>query len=178
MNANLFNSWTYETNDDNSARFIIGENGTDPLVCIGVNPSTATPEKLDNTLRRVKKFSQTLGYDGWLMLNLYPLRATDPNELPKIKSNSLCVENMTCVMENFKNINFAIWAAWGALIEKRPYLSKDCLEFFVNYFEQDRWLTLGDLTQARHPRHPLYLPGNAEVRDFNAKEYLEGFKTK
>ncbi len=174
--SNLFgDDWVYETNKDNTARFILGELGTSPLICIGVNPSTATPDKLDNTLRRVKGFSKSLGYDGWIMLNLYPQRATNPDDLHKEINMFLAMENKEIIEYHFQAINFTIWAAWGKLIEKRPYL-KECLENICRHFEQDRWITVGDLTKDGHPRHPLYLPKNSEVRDFDVNEYLKKLK--
>ena len=39
--------WYYETNADNSARYILGEDGIRPLVCVGVNPS--------NTRKNIRK---------------------------------------------------------------------------------------------------------------------------
>lgn len=74
-------TWIYKKTTDNSSRFVLGEPGSNSLVCVGVNPSTATPEKLDNTLRTVKKLSAVHGFDGWIMLNLYPQRATNPNDM-------------------------------------------------------------------------------------------------
>lgn len=41
--------WLYEHNDDNSARYVLGTVGENPLVCFGVNPSTAEPNALDAT---------------------------------------------------------------------------------------------------------------------------------
>lgn len=52
--------WIYKNNDDNSVRFILGEDGKSPLVCFGVNPSTATPEKLDRTLVQVQKTAKKI----------------------------------------------------------------------------------------------------------------------
>jgi len=31
-------------------RYILGTKGKNPLICIGINPSTAAPDDLDNTL--------------------------------------------------------------------------------------------------------------------------------
>jgi len=39
---------------------------TNPLVCIGVNPSTTKPGQLDDTIKVVKARSISLGYDGWV----------------------------------------------------------------------------------------------------------------
>ena len=58
-------NWIYDTNEDNSARFTLGEYDTltsKTLICFGVNPSTASPEKLDNTLKKIKIISQNNGY--------------------------------------------------------------------------------------------------------------------
>lgn len=171
----LFDKWVYKHNADNSARFVLGEQGDKSLVCIGVNPSTATPDKLDATLRRVRKFSERLGFDGWLMLNLYPQRAKDPDALHAEQDGALSWDQMTAVHEacSLAPESYTVWAAWGVLIEKRDYL-KVGLEFYAGYFSKSRWISLGDVTKAGHPRHPLYLPGNAPANDFDVKEYLKG----
>ncbi len=40
--------WIYEHSEDNAYRYILGTQGNNPLICFGVNPSTACPEKLDS----------------------------------------------------------------------------------------------------------------------------------
>lgn len=106
-------SWIYETNSDNSARYILGERGENPLVCIGVNPSTAEPDKLDPTLRSVKAWAKRLGFDGWIMLNLYPQRATNPNDLPQRRKPYLTDVNNYKISKFFYNEPkyTTIWAA-------------------------------------------------------------------
>lgn len=74
-------NWIYEKNSDNTSRYVLGTVGTNPLICIGVNPSTAEPGNLDNTLKSVTRICEANGYDSWIMLNLYPQRATNPNEM-------------------------------------------------------------------------------------------------
>ncbi|MBI2419155.1 MAG: DUF1643 domain-containing protein, partial [Ignavibacteriales bacterium] len=71
-------SWIYEKSTNNSARFVLGETGKKTIICIGVNPSTATPDKLDPTLESVKRIAKHNGFDGWIMLNIYAQRSTDP----------------------------------------------------------------------------------------------------
>src|SRR5690606_17601605 len=73
--------WVYLKNDENTLRYVLGEKGNKTIACIGVNPSTATPEKLDPTLKKVKTVAKHNGFDGWIMYNLYPQRATNPNDL-------------------------------------------------------------------------------------------------
>jgi hypothetical protein len=43
-----------------------------------LNPSTADHRDDDATLRRIIRFSKDWGYDALLVVNLYPLRSTDP----------------------------------------------------------------------------------------------------
>lgn len=58
-------------------RYVLGEQFDTSckkvLVCIGINPSTAIPEQLDPTLKRVQKYAKNSGvYGAWYMLNVYP----------------------------------------------------------------------------------------------------------
>jgi len=173
------NNWLYKNNSDNTARYILGEKGNNPLICIGVNPSTAEPNNLDPTLRNVRNWSKRLGYDGWIMLNLYPQRATNPNEL-----------HYKCRLVEYRNRNIsaifkiahtekklAIWAAWGTLIEKRKYL-KDCLRDLWYQFPayQHNWITIGPLSKKGHPHHPLYLSRKSQVSKFDIRGYLRGLE--
>ena len=70
----------------------------------------------------------------------------------------------------------AIWAAWGTIIEKRPYL-KYCVMDMVRCGQnfKARWYTSGARSKAKgHPHHPLYLKKDSSVELFcNILEYLE-----
>ena len=44
--------WYYEPHTYQPYRYVLGRVGTHPLVCIGINPSTAQPGALDPTLKR------------------------------------------------------------------------------------------------------------------------------
>ena len=45
--------WYYEPHTYQPYRFVLGRVGKHPLVCIGINPSTAQPGALDPTLKSV-----------------------------------------------------------------------------------------------------------------------------
>ncbi len=47
--------WLYVPCEYAEYRYILGTKGKNPLICIGVNPSTARPGELDNTLKSVSK---------------------------------------------------------------------------------------------------------------------------
>jgi len=168
-------SWLYEKNRDNSARYILGEAGKRPLVCIGINPSTAEPNNLDRTLTNVKRFSELHGYDGWLMLNVYPQRATDPNGLhveidKKVHASNL--KHIAKYLSTYDKVD--IWAAWGTLISKRKYL-RDALKDIVGATEDFgvRWVTIGMLSKHGHPHHPLYLSHQSAIYKFDVEGYLK-----
>lgn len=62
--------WIYAPSDDDSARFVLGTEGQKPLVCFGINPSTAVPGNLDPTVTRVRNIAAQNQFDSWLMLNV------------------------------------------------------------------------------------------------------------
>lgn len=171
----LWLMWLYERNRNNTARYILGEAGNRPLVCIGVNPSTAEPDRLDPTLKTVAKIARLRGFDGWLMLNLYPKRATDPDHLPKAPSGRQIQENLYQICRYLSGLQSpTIWAAWGTLIGKRKYLPS-CLFRIVELLEpfHSQWITIGRRSQRGHPHHPLYLAQNAKIEPFDIYSYLD-----
>ena len=42
--------WLYVPNTYSEYRYILGTRGKRPLICVGINPSTAAPDALDPTL--------------------------------------------------------------------------------------------------------------------------------
>ena len=91
-------SWIYD-HDEPLTRYSLGQEGSHPLVCIGVNPSTAVPGNLDPTVAGVARFAKAKGYDGWLMFNLYPQRATNPNTMHKRFQSKIHQKNYGCHQE-------------------------------------------------------------------------------
>ena len=169
-------NWTYVKNTDNTARFTLGKMGKRNLFVIGINPSTAEPNNLDNTVNKVEKFAFNNGYDGWIMLNVYPQRATDPKFIHKEVDISIHNENLKQLAILIQsNPDFDIWAGWGTLINKRPFL-KTCLKEVVEVLGINRnWLNLNELTKHGHPRHPLYLPYNSVFNQFDISNYLNSY---
>ena len=62
--------WLYVPCRYDEFRYILGTKGKKPLICIGINPSTARPDALDNTLKSVERTALFNGYDSFLMFNL------------------------------------------------------------------------------------------------------------
>ena len=167
-------SWVYIKTDDNSARFALGEinqKSGATLACIGINPSTATPEALDNTLRRVKDFSEINGFENWIMLNVYPQRATNPDDLDLVANKSLNKKNLQVIRTVLDTYDCTLWAAWGNLIGKRDYLWK-CLWDIAILPDAEKWVRFGSVTKELNPRHPLYLKRTTSMEEFNICEYI------
>ena len=49
--------WYYEPHTYQPYRYVLGRVGRRPLVCIGINPSTAQPGALDPTLKSVERLA-------------------------------------------------------------------------------------------------------------------------
>ena len=86
--------WLYVPNFYSEYRYILGTRGERPLICVGVNPSTAAPDALDNTLKSVERVALHNGYDSFLMFNVYAQRATDPDHMEWTCNHALHQENM------------------------------------------------------------------------------------
>ena len=167
--------WIYVPNHYGEYRYILGTRGQHPLICVGINPSTAAPDDLDNTLKSVERVALHNGFDSFLMFNVYAQRATDPDTMERVCNPVLHRENM----EAFRYILSlseapAVWAAWGAIIEKRAYLPqcvRDMLEIGRQYGA--RWYCAGAVTKKGHPHHPLYLRKDEKLKPFDVESYLE-----
>ena len=167
--------WLYAPNFYSEYRYILGTRGKKPLICIGINPSTARPDALDNTLKSVERIALHNGYDSFLMFNVYAQRATSPDDMERLCNEALHRENM----EAFRYVLGlseapAVWAAWGAIIEKREYLPR-CLRDMLRAGEEygARWYCAGAISKKGHPHHPLYLRKDEVLREFDVKGYLE-----
>ena len=167
--------WLYAPNFYSEYRYILGTRGKNPLICIGINPSTARPDNLDNTLKSVERIALHNGFDSFIMFNVYAQRATNPDTMEKVCNPQLHRENM----EAFRYVlsiseKPAVWAAWGAIIEKRDYLS-DCVRDMVALGQEygAAWYCAGAITKKGHPHHPLYLKKDELLKPFPISTYLD-----
>ena len=171
--------WRYAGND--KYRFVLEcfdelpKKGTiteNSLVCIGANSSTAVPGSLDPTLKTVDRVAKRYGYDGFVMLNLSPIRATNPQDLPKTQEEWMYRENIEWI-ESILNEHSSVYCAWGNLIEIREYMN-----IFKNLIipEHTIWLSRGPVSKKGHPHHPLYVKDDALLDNFDIKAYQEKMK--
>ena len=86
--------WLYIPDFYSEYRYILGTSGKKPLITIGINPSTAEPDNLDNTLKSVERIALFNGFDSFIMFNVYAQRATNPDHMDKAFNRALHEENM------------------------------------------------------------------------------------
>ena len=170
--------WLYVPNVYSEYRYILGTRGTNPLICVGINPSTAEPDNLDNTLKSVERIAHANGYDSFIMFNVYAQRATNPDDMDLVLNERLHCENMAAfryVLGLYGEGNRpAVWAAWGTIIEKRPYLA-DCVRDMIEAGREvnAEWLSAGKISKKGHPHHPLYLRKDEKTTPFDIVSYLD-----
>ena len=169
--------WLFVPNYYCDYRYILGTAGEKPLICVGINPSTAAPNALDNTLKSVERIALGNGYDSFIMFNVYAQRATRPDDMEAECNPILHRENMAAfrwALERTKTGAPAVWAAWGAIIEKRPYLPA-CVSDMIRIGSElgARWYSAGPFSKKGHPHHPLYLRKDSGLDLFDVSRYLE-----
>ena len=170
--------WLYVPNTYSEYRYVLGTRGQRPLICIGINPSTAAPDALDPTLQSVERVAKSNGYDSFLMFNVYAQRATRPDDMERIYNPALHAENRKAFRYLLSlSPSPAVWAAWGNIIEKRDYLTA-CMRDFAADGEAAgaRWFTAGPLLKSGHPHHPLYLRRDTPLLPFDIAAYLASRK--
>ncbi len=165
-------NWLYSTSIDNKECFLLGEAGDNPLICVGVNPGTSEPDNLDETLIQVKSRAESLGYDSWIMINLYPQKTTDPDEMHNKLNHKIHRQNLKEIKKYISG-SYDIWAAWGTLIENRSYLIRCLKDIYEDLGPDCRWFIIGKRSFEGHPHHPLYLKKKMKLDRFDILNYIK-----
>ncbi|HBF2789612.1 TPA: DUF1643 domain-containing protein [Clostridioides difficile] len=170
--------WVYENDDENLIRYVLGTVGDKTLLCFGVNPSTASPNNLDNTLKKIHKIALFNDYDSWIMFNVYPKRDTKFDNLPDVHNDEIHIKNIEKIKNCFDNVStnneseISVWLAFGNHIYERGYLAS-CLKDIYNAIKDYNisWFTSG-LNKSGSPKHPLYQKDNTILEEFKMDEYI------
>lgn len=127
--------------------------GLDGRLCafIGLNPSTATHQLDDPTIRRCIRFCCDWGFDGYVMLNIFAYRATDPKVM-KRQAAPIGSDNDDQILI-WANRCSQVVCAWGIHGTHQGRGSQVKLLLQTDLLRVHH---LG-LTKAGHPKHPLYL---------------------
>jgi hypothetical protein len=124
-----------------------------------LNPSTATRERNDPTVRRTIGFSKREWYGGEVVVNLWPLRGTDPRCLRTYEPSPSELQASDAVILDAAASCDAIVVAWGAYGALRRR-GQHVLELLRDAGHDP--LTFG-LTQQGHPKHPVRLAANTPM---------------
>jgi len=168
--------WLYVPNTYREYRYLLGTRGENPLICVGVNPSTAAPGDLDNTLKSVERVARHNGFDSFIMCNVYAQRATRPGDMEREWNEALHRENLAAFAYAL-TLTKSVWAAWGTVIEQRDYLPRCVRELAeAGRVHGARWYTAGARSKRGHPHHPLYLRKDSALEEFDIAAYCAGLE--
>jgi hypothetical protein len=129
------------------------------------NPSTADDREDDATIRKCTGFALQWGYSGFIVLNLYALRSSDPREilhLRAIDSPHFVGERNLHTLHAVGNDISGLLCAWGCESTSRriPGFSAHA-DLCVRMVCAAQKLTpqqIGPPTKTGAPRHPLMAP--------------------
>lgn len=122
---------------------------------IMLNPSTADAETDDPTIRRCISFAKREGCGGLVVVNLYAFRATKPADLWALDASER-IGGPQSEAEFHRAIQEAeiMIAAWGADTKRAEH-------WIVQRYGSN--LQCLGKTKGGHPRHPLYVRGDAPL---------------
>ena len=124
-----------------------------------LNPSTADERRDDPTIRRCIGFAADAGFGQAIVVNLFALRATEPQVL-RAARDPIGPENDGAILHAALGASAIVigWGAWGARFRSRA----DAVRLLLTPFGR-RVFVLGQ-TRSGEPRHPLYLPARTRLR--------------
>jgi hypothetical protein len=131
------------------------------LVFVMLNPSTADASVDDPTIRRCMGFAQREEYDGIHVVNLYALRATDPDELRR-HPDPYGPDNHAAVWGAVtSHLTVGVCVAWGAHPMAVDHPMIDTLRELSDYTGIE--LQCLGKTKAGAPKHPLYIKADKDL---------------
>lgn len=134
--------------------------GTQRILFVMLNPSTADALQDDPTIRRCAGFAEAAGAGSFDVVNLFALRATDPIQLDDFIGDIVGPENDEEIAWAARDADLAV-CAWGARADGRWPRVERVLGILRSAGHRTLYC-LGE-TQAGHPKHPLYLAGSTPL---------------
>lgn len=135
--------------------------GDSKVTFVMLNPSTADASVDDPTIKRCMNFAKDWGYEGIFVLNLYALRSAYPSALWKI-DDPVGPDN-DIILRKILESSTSVVCAWGNRADPER------VSEFVSLAD-DLALTLRCLGTVHNgmPVHPLYIPRNRKLEDWNS----------
>lgn len=165
MNANLdlrahWEGGTASFSEDGRYRYDLTRRWRDGdlMLWIMLNPSTADASVDDPTIRRCINFAKREDAAGIAVVNLFALRATDPDDLLKA-DHPIGPDNIATINDWLRRDDVALAvAAWGAWWTNMPFdrrIPRLSIESLARKTGRD--LVCLGRTKFGAPRHPLYV---------------------
>lgn len=127
---------------------------------IMLNPSTADETKNDPTVRRCIGYARAWDYAFLTVCNIFALRSTDPKALYR-HDDPVGPDNDMWIWQEADTADLVVcaWGTHGKLNGRDKQVTA--------LLDGKTLHTLG-VTKDGHPKHPLYVPANAELVRFPA----------
>ena len=140
------------------------------LNVIGLNPSTATAELDDPTIRKCMRFAQIWGFGGLVMTNIFAYRATDPAVMKAQGRDAIGIRNdeELCRHAAEAKMVLAAWGAHGCHLDRGREVYKMLHE--NQSVGGPRPMRCFRTTKDGHPYHPLYEPYARKPVEFKYEE--------
>lgn len=116
-----------------------------------LNPSTATEMQNDPTVERCERRARALGFGAFRVCNIFAWRETDPKKMRAV-ADPVGPENDAAIVESaaWADTVVCAWGTHGAHLARGPAVERLLRG-------TGRPLHHLGLTQAGHPKHPLYI---------------------
>lgn len=136
------------------------------MLFIMLNPSIADASTDDPTIRRCVGFAKRDGCGGVVVVNLFGLRATDPDEIsrstePFGPGNEAAQQS---ALDEAQEERSPIVCAWGASLSRQADV-----RFLALARKTGAPLMALGFTKTGHPRHPLYVRGDQPLLQFGSR---------
>ena len=160
---------------DNEVCYAIGEPGFYNLLVVGLSPNDETLDNPGPLIKRIRKITTDNQFEGWMMVNLYPVNISDGDDLPEAMDSSISDNNIEVIrnLQNDYEIG-RVYAIWGDDIENRDYLAEECKKISDSLDESVNWYIRGR-TRYGNPKNPLKVTYEEEFNWFPLIDYLSSF---
>lgn len=131
------------------------------MLFVGLNPSTANELEDAPTIRRLCSFALSWGYGGLYACNVFSQITPYPNEL---RAETAIHPADTHAIQMVNELTALRVCGWGDGMEKADY-GYVRANTIKNYLKEPMCFSL---TSKDNPKHPLYLPKDAELEEYGA----------
>jgi len=131
--------------EDSDMQFLLASKGKKSLLFVGLNPPESDSADPGSSLHYIPQVAEDMGYDGWVLVNLFPVREARVFNMDPVQLEALIRYNIHLIKLILESKQFEIkdvLLAWGNGIESKSqpylkqaagYLYKELLGLDLNY---------------------------------------------